>query len=80
MCWERGWREKDIRTRISPTNQRDDRVIRKRLVTAQDRQREYAYQDRKDEEYDDWRFVRIKVFPCKGLMRFGSKGVKPEID
>ncbi|KAL8097339.1 hypothetical protein AgCh_030469 [Apium graveolens] len=49
-------------------------VIQKRLIAAQDRQRKYANQSRKDMEFEEWNLVLLKVSPWKGLTRFGKKG------
>ncbi|KAL8094138.1 hypothetical protein AgCh_035848 [Apium graveolens] len=49
-------------------------VIQKRLIAAQDRQRKYADQSRKDMEFEEGNLVLLKVSPWKGLTRFGKKG------
>ncbi|XP_074352783.1 uncharacterized protein LOC141691931 [Apium graveolens] len=49
-------------------------LIRKRLVVAQQRQKKYADQTRKDREYELGDSVLLKVSPWKGVMRFGEKG------
>ena len=50
------------------------KIIRKRLVTAQDRQRKYADQDMKDLSFEEGDQVLLKVSPWKGVTRFGKKG------
>ncbi|KAL8154722.1 hypothetical protein AgCh_000179 [Apium graveolens] len=47
-------------------------VIQKRLIAAQDRQRKYADQSRKDMEFEDGNPILLKVSPWKGLTRFGK--------
>ncbi|XP_063949873.1 uncharacterized protein LOC135152720, partial [Daucus carota subsp. sativus] len=49
-------------------------IIQKRLIAAQSRQRNYADQFRKNEEFEDGEEVLLKVSPWKGLSRFGKKG------
>ena len=49
-------------------------LIQKRLVAAQNRQKKYADQARKDMEYQEGEQVLLKVSPWKGLVRFGKKG------
>ena len=49
-------------------------IIRKRLVAAQDCQRKYANQGRKDKNFEVGDKVLLKVSPWKGVMRFGKKG------
>ena len=49
-------------------------LIRQRLVAAQDRQRKYADQTRRDTKFEIGDLVLLKVSPWKGLMRFGKKG------
>ncbi|KAL8121526.1 hypothetical protein AgCh_018308 [Apium graveolens] len=46
----------------------------KRLIVAQDFQRKYADQSRKDMEFEEGSLVLLKVSPWKGLTRFGKKG------
>ncbi|KAL8148810.1 hypothetical protein AgCh_005977 [Apium graveolens] len=49
-------------------------VIQKRLIAAQDRQRKYIDQSRKDMEFEEGNLVLLKVSPWKGLTRFRKKG------
>ncbi|XP_074346715.1 uncharacterized protein LOC141685521 [Apium graveolens] len=49
-------------------------VIRKRLVAAQDRQKKYADQNRKDMVFEPEDKALIKISPWKGLSRFRKKG------
>ncbi|KAL8147820.1 hypothetical protein AgCh_005220 [Apium graveolens] len=50
------------------------KLIRKRLLAAQDRQRKYADPARKDVRFQVGEAVLLKVSPRKGLSRFGKKG------
>ena len=53
-------------------------LIRKRLDAAQNKQRKYADQARKDMDYHEGEHVLLKISPWKGLTRFGNKGkLKP---
>lgn len=49
-------------------------IIQKRLIAAQNRQRKYADQDRKDMNCEEGEQVLLKVSPWKGVTRFGKKG------
>ncbi|XP_074352106.1 uncharacterized protein LOC141691254 [Apium graveolens] len=49
-------------------------VIHKRLIAAQDRQRKYADQSRKDVLFKPRDKVLLKISPLKGLSRFGKNG------
>ncbi|KAL8090813.1 hypothetical protein AgCh_040034 [Apium graveolens] len=48
-------------------------VICKRLIVAQDRQKKYADQNRKDMQFKPGDKVLMKISPWKGLSRFGKK-------
>ncbi|XP_057250104.1 uncharacterized protein LOC130591186 [Beta vulgaris subsp. vulgaris] len=50
------------------------RYIREKMRAAQDRQKAYADQNRRDSEYQVGEKVLLKVSPMKGVMRFGQKG------
>ena len=58
---------------VQQTQEKVD-LIRQRLVAAQDRQRKYADQNRRDMEFTTGDLVLLKVSPWKGVMRFGKKG------
>ncbi|KAL9374753.1 hypothetical protein Peur_031632 [Populus x canadensis] len=49
-------------------------VIRKKLQTAQSRQKSYADRRRRDLEFSVGDCVFLKVSPTKGVFRFGKKG------
>lgn len=49
-------------------------IIQKRLIAAQNRQRKYTDQDRKDMNFEEGEQVLLKVSPWKGVTRFGKKG------
>ena len=48
--------------------------IRKRMLTAQSRQKSYADTRRRDLKFEVGDKVFLKVAPMKGVMRFGKKG------
>ncbi|XP_074346826.1 uncharacterized protein LOC141685630 [Apium graveolens] len=50
------------------------KLIQKRLLAAQDRQRKYVDPARKDVQFQIGEAVLLKVSPRKGLMRYGKKG------
>ncbi|KAD4586089.1 hypothetical protein E3N88_23690 [Mikania micrantha] len=49
-------------------------LIRKRMKTAQDRQKNYADNRRKPLEFQVGDRVMLKVSPWKGIVRFGKRG------
>ena len=50
------------------------KLIQKRLLASQDRQRKYADPARKDVSFLVGESVLLNVSPWKGLTRFGKKG------
>ncbi|VVA41440.1 PREDICTED: retrotransposon, partial [Prunus dulcis] len=49
-------------------------IIRERLKTAQDRQKSYANNRRKDLQFEVGGWVFLKLSPWKGIVRFGRRG------
>jgi hypothetical protein len=49
-------------------------LIRKRMLTAQSRQKSYADKHRRKLEFEVGDLVYLKVSPMRGVMRFGKKG------
>jgi hypothetical protein len=49
-------------------------IIRRRMLTAQSRQNNYADKYRRQLEFNVGDLVYLKVSPMKGVMRFGKKG------
>ena len=49
-------------------------MIKGRLKAAQDRQRSYVDQHRREMEYEVGEKVFLRVSPWKGVLRFGKKG------
>jgi len=49
-------------------------IIRRRMLTAQSRQKSYAYKHRRQLEFNVGDLVYLKVSPMKGVVRFGKKG------
>ncbi|CAL2238916.1 unnamed protein product [Prunus armeniaca] len=50
------------------------KIIRERLKAAQDRQKSYADNRRKDLQFEVGDWVFLKLSPWKGIMRFGRRG------
>nr|GFB21600.1 putative reverse transcriptase domain-containing protein [Tanacetum cinerariifolium] len=48
-------------------------IIKERLKAARDRQKSYADNRRKPLEFEEGDRVLLKVFPWKGMARFGKK-------
>jgi hypothetical protein len=72
------WEEVGERTILGPEllQQTKEKVelIQKRLIAAQDRQKKYADQSRKDQNFEVGEFVLLKVSPWKAVTRFGKRG------
>ena len=49
------------------------KVIRDRLKIAQDRQKSYAYNRRRDLEFEVGDMVFFRISPWKGILRFGKR-------
>ncbi|XP_060183240.1 uncharacterized protein LOC132613216 [Lycium barbarum] len=50
------------------------KLIQELLLTAQSRQKSYAYVRRRELEFQVGDWVFLKISPLKGVMRFGKKG------
>ena len=74
VCWEEVGERKILGPELIQQTKETIELIQKRLITAQNRQRKYADQSRKDMEFQVGEPVLLKVSPWKGLMRFGKKG------
>ena len=58
---------------IQDTTEKVD-LIRKRLITAQSRQKSYANKRRRPLEFEAGDHVFLKVMPKRGVVRFGKRG------
>jgi hypothetical protein len=74
VCWNEVGERKLIGPEIVDVTTDKVKIVRERLKTAQDRQKNYADKRRKDLEFQVGEFVFLKVSPWKGTMRFGRKG------
>jgi hypothetical protein len=72
------WDEVGERQLLGPEIVQDTKdkvaLIRKRMLTAQSRQKSYADQHRRQLEFEIGDQVFLKVSPMKGVIRFGKKG------
>jgi hypothetical protein len=72
------WDEVGERQLLGPDIVQDTKdkivLIRKRMLTAQSRQKSYADQHRRKLEFEEGDQVFLKVSPMKGVIRFGKKG------
>ena len=50
------------------------KLIRERLKTAQNRQKNYADNRRRDLEFEEGDHVYLRVSPLRGMRRFGMSG------
>ncbi|WP_222429774.1 hypothetical protein, partial [Cobetia crustatorum] len=58
---------------VQATSEKID-IIRRRLLTAQSRQKSYADTRRRPLEFEVGDHVFLRVSPMKGVLRFGKKG------
>jgi hypothetical protein len=72
------WDEVGERQLLGPEIVQDTKdkiaLIRKRMLTAQSRQKSYADRHRRNLEFEIGDQVFLKVSPMKGVLRFGKKG------
>lgn len=74
LYWDEVGERKLLGPELLQQTKQSTEIIRKRLVAAQDRQRKYANQKRKDRTFEVGDKVMLKISPWKGVMRFGKKG------
>ncbi|KAK6145306.1 hypothetical protein DH2020_022126 [Rehmannia glutinosa] len=74
VCWD----EEGIRLLEGPNLIQDTiekvKIVKSRLKVAQDRQKSYIDQHRREIEYEVGEKVFIRVSPWKGILRFGKTG------
>ena len=49
-------------------------IIKNQLKTSYSRQKSYAYNKRRDLDFEEFDKVYLKISPMKGVVRFGEKG------
>uniref|UniRef100_A0A7N2MWN1 RNA-directed DNA polymerase n=1 Tax=Quercus lobata TaxID=97700 RepID=A0A7N2MWN1_QUELO len=74
LCWEEVGERKLLGPEIIQMTSEKIDLIHKRLQIAQSRQKSYYDHSRKKVEFEVGDMVFLKVFPMKGVMRFGKKG------
>ncbi|XP_074323763.1 uncharacterized protein LOC141660677 [Apium graveolens] len=74
LCWDEVGETKILGPELVQQTRETIELIRKRLVAAQEQQKKYTDQTRKDQEFCVGEAVLLKVSPRKGVMRFGKKG------
>ena len=74
ICWTEVGEKQILGPEIVEQTIEKIKVIRARIKTAQDRQKSYADNRRRELEFEIGDHVFLKVSPMKGLKRFGKKG------
>jgi hypothetical protein len=74
VCWFEVGEKRLIGTELIQITSEKIEVIRKKLQTAQSRQKSYVDKIRRDLEFSVGDCVFLKVSPTKGVFRFGKKG------
>ena len=73
ICWTEVGEKQILGPEIVEQTTEKIKVIRARIKTAQDRQKSYADNRRRELEFAIGDHVFLKVSPMKGLKRFGKK-------
>ena len=74
LCWDEAGERKLIGPEFVQMTTDKIKEIRNKLKAAQDRQKSYADNRRKDLEFDVGDWVFLKLSPWKGVVRFGKRG------
>ncbi|EOY31685.1 Uncharacterized protein TCM_038736 [Theobroma cacao] len=74
LCWDEVGERKLVNVELIDLTNDKVKVIRERLKTAQDRQKNYSDKRRKDLEFEVEDKVFLKVSPWKGVIRFAKRG------
>ena len=73
LCWDEVGERKLLGPEIVQVTTNNVKVIRDRLKIAQDRQKSYADNRRRDLEFQVGDRVFLRMSPWKGVLRFGKK-------
>ena len=73
LCWDEVGERKLLGPELVQQTTEIVKIIRARLVAAQDRQKKYADLHRQRREFEEGSYVFLKVSPWKGKIRFGKK-------
>ena len=74
VCWDEVGERKLVGPEIVQGTCDKIKVIRDRLKIAQDRQKSYANNRRRDLEFEVGDMVFLRISPWKGVLRFGKRG------
>ncbi|KAJ0985781.1 hypothetical protein J5N97_004137 [Dioscorea zingiberensis] len=74
LCWDEEGERQILGPELVQQTSEQVKLIKERLRIAQDRQRGYANNRRRDLEFEVGDRVYLKVSPWKGIMRFRKRG------
>ena len=74
MCWDNIDDRRLLGLEIITQTVEKVMIIQERLKAAQDRQKQWAYLDRRPLEFEIGDKVFLKISPTRGVIRFGNKG------
>lgn len=74
ICWEQDGNHENMGPELVRDTVKQIEMIRKRLLTAQSRQKSCADRRRKELSFEVGDHVFLKISPTKGVVRFGIKG------
>ena len=73
-CWLEAGEKQFMRPELVHQTAEKLKIIRERMLAAQDRQKSYADNNRRPMTFEVGDLVLLKVSPWKGLIRFGKRG------
>ncbi|XP_074327574.1 uncharacterized protein LOC141665487 [Apium graveolens] len=74
LCWDEVGKRKFLGPELIRVTTEKVKLIQQRILTAQSRQKSYAYKDHREVMFKEGDFVFLKISPWKDIMRFEKKG------
>lgn len=74
LCWNEVGERKLLGPELIQVTSEKVKLIQKRILTAQSRQKSYADKGRREVLFKEGDCVFLKISPWKGVVRFGKKG------
>lgn len=74
LCWSDPSEKVALGPQMIEEMVKQVKLIQDRMKQAQDRQKSYANNRRRELEFEVGEKVLLKVYPMKGVLRFGKKG------
>ena len=74
VCWDEVGERRLVGPELVQITSEKVKVVRDNLKIARDRQKSYADNRRRDLQFEIGDRVFLKIFPWKGVLRFGRQG------